>query len=143
MIQLWYNIQLLLRLTLYKNNTTQNHIHQQLSSPHPLAGIVAAGILYGTVHSRDTAAAATIDWAIKKDSEPHMDKDQPSRQTSHNSHKHHKTNTNSLVATFLPNPKSNRKYVAVQLNDHPVQLQEDTASDITLISQSLNKSCST
>ena len=29
-----------------------------------------------------------------------------------------KTNTNSLVATFLPNSKSNWKYVSVKLNSH-------------------------
>ena len=69
--------------------------------------------------------------AIKKDSPPRMDQDQ------HRVDKPHITNTNSLVATFLPNPKSKRKYVAVQLNGHPVQQQVDTASDITLISQSL------
>ena len=76
MIQLWYNNQQLLRLTLYKNTTTPPHRHQHLSNPHPLAGIVTAGILYGTVHSRHTAAAAVIDWAIKKDFLPRMDKDQ-------------------------------------------------------------------
>ena len=73
---------------------------------------------------------------------PHGQRPTQSRQTSHNSHKHHtkkKKNTNSLVATFLPNTKSNRKYVAVQLNGHPVQLQVDTASDITLISQTIGQ----
>ena len=46
-----------------------------------------------------------------------------------------KRKTQSLVATFLLNSKSNRKYVSVKLNSHPVRLQIDTASDITLISQ--------
>ena len=50
-----------------------------------------------------------------------------------------KTHTNSLVATFLPNTKSNQKYVSVKLNWHSVRLPIDTASDITLISQRLWK----
>ena len=138
MIQLWYNNQQLLWLTPYKNNTIPPNRHQHLSSPHPLAGTVAASILYGTVHSRHTAATAAIDWAYKEGFCTLLgQRPTQSRQTSHNSHKHQKRNTNSLVAIFLPNPKSNRKYVAVQLNGHPVQLQVDTASDITLISQSL------
>ena len=50
-----------------------------------------------------------------------------------------KKHTNSLVATFLPNSKSNRKYVSEKLNSSSVRLKIDTASDITLISQRLWK----
>ena len=137
MIQLWYNNQQLLRLTLYKNNTIPHHRHQHLSSPHPLAGIVAAGILYGTVHSGHPAAAAAIVWAINKDSVPRMDKDQRRVDKPQIT----ATNITKQIETVWGQPfsksKIKPKVCGNTVNDHPVQLQVDTASDITLISQSL------
>ncbi|KER33031.1 hypothetical protein T265_00942 [Opisthorchis viverrini] len=43
----------------------------------------------------------------------------------------------SLLATFQINTPGNRKYLTVTVNGHPIRLQLDTASDITIISERL------
>ncbi|GAA48504.1 hypothetical protein CLF_101689 [Clonorchis sinensis] len=45
----------------------------------------------------------------------------------------------SLLATFQVNTPGHRKYLTVTINGHPVRLQLDTASDITIISEKLRR----
>ena len=140
MIQIWYNSQYLQQhpqSTPFKESSTQHNLAQHKRNLHPLAGIVLAVILQRNVHSKHIAAANATSEDTKKDSASQQCTKQ---QTSDHINTHWKEkHRNSLVDTFLPNSKSNWKYMSVKLNSHPVCLQIDTALDITLISQRLWK----
>ena len=141
MIQIWYNSpypQQHPQSTPLKDNSTQHHLAQHKRNLHPLAGIVLAGILQGNVQSKYTTAAIATSKDTKKDSSPHRcTKQQTSNHITNADWK--EMHTRTLVATFLSNSKSNRKYVSVKLYSYPVRLQIDSTSDIILISQKLFK----
>ena len=113
--------------TLFKDNS---HRKQYKRNPHLLAGIVVAAILFGNAPSKLTAAVNATGKITTWCKTTHKRPQNKNRR---------KTQTISLVATFLPNSNSNRKYVSVELNNNPVWLQTDTASDITCIFKKLWK----
>ena len=135
MIQIWYNSQYPQQhpqSTPLKDNSTQHRLAQHKRNLRPLAGIVLAGILQENVHSKHTVASNTTSKDTKKKfCTPLVHKQQTSNHITNADWK----NTHSLVATFLSNSKTNWKHVSVKLNSHPVRLQIDSTSDITLISQ--------
>ena len=132
LFKIWYNSQYSQQhpqLTPFKDSSTQHHLAQHKRNLPSQAGIMLAGILLENVYSKHTAVVNATSKDTKKDSAPHRCTKQQISDHITNADWKENTHTSSLVVTFLPNLKSNRKYASVKLNSHPVRLQIDTASD--------------